>query len=383
MKHEVTAAEYKRYNSILILYNIIIAIIAIVCCASLFLGSFWSIKAVVKLDGEFLKNNVTPLKDYNVSDLESYQLDLSFTLNNSTIYKTIGKSAQKTTEIFIDDFLANFIAQTDNILDSLLKLVSKSAITTAAQSINLGDETNLDIDNEGIEELVDMFTSSEIEVSQARQKLLEIMENSINNLSLTPEQREEYMRKSEELTDAFIDSIEEYADENGVINTDALIVDTLFKTMNSNGNINPQDFKDSFSKAIISSIKDSKLNIIINVVFKALSIIWLVITASWALLGVFSFIRIFMKKKGAYLGLAKFWGLSLFTVLVIVPTIIIKAASKYLAQYLGGLGVNLAFSSMTIVSFVGAIVLIVLSFAGYNRLKKRVKKSVIVDYDKA
>jgi len=115
-------------------------------------------------------------------------------------------------------------------------------------------------------------------------------------------------------------------------------------------------------------------------VILALAILLLATAAAWALLFIFAFIRIFTKKKTLYLGTARGIGIIGFILLVLIPWIGIMILNRVLGA--DGLmsGLSLGVSSVSLlISFIGAVVLAVLKWSAYGKIKKQVKYAVITN----
>ena len=199
---------------------------------------------------------------------------------------------------------------------------------------------------------------------------------------------EEVVDGFEEVFESVIEMVYELlADETGYINTETLIFDLLGNFLELEGeDFTAEDITAGMAALIVDFIQgdyyDGGAYGIINWVLIGFAGLLIATIAAWVLLFLFAILRLFTKNKRVYLGNARGIGWVVFSIFVLLPTIFLNfilpiIPALGMAAGLAGFGLTVSFMSMTITSFIGACLLMIIKWAGYGRFKRRVRHSKI------
>lgn len=382
--YEMTTDEYKSLNNRLIPYNIIIAVIAIVCTVTLFFGDFWKVKVKYELNESILSSAIgtvgseddenSVLKNLDYSVIEGLSIELSVSIKSEVLLTTIGGGADEASKELISSVITDVSSQVSGIMNSVLKASVKLFVSAALEEIQTQTQENFvkDMDLPGMEKVIDKLfdgaTGEEIK-SEIEALIIDIGKKA----GLSGNELAEFTDNSMEKVNESVDSMMETLGDDGVISVEKIITNLLGEALGVDyKNISSEDI----AAALVEKMDESVIRVI-YIIMLILCILLLITAAAWGLLFLFAFIRLFTKKKTVYLGNARFFGWIPFSFLVILPSLAMWLVFKFIEIDNALTGLSLVFSSITLISFIGAVALMVLKWFGYRRIKKQVKYAII------
>lgn len=402
--------ELKKLNLKLIPYNIIIAIISVVCVVTLALGTFWKFSISYQMSEDMMKallQNAGDGEDMEEGaedffaniDFESIASDAKFqmglTISPDSLFTSLKGDNTETVTTVLNTASSEILKNVDTIIKSMFSAGMKLAVAMAVEEINSAIEEEAEelapevanLDLSGVNDIVDEMLSENPDNEQIKTDLIDLVNTQIENADLTEEQKAQLIAESEISVGDFYDNIvEEYGDENGsIVPTDiavSLLSDTLNLNVEENGDNSMEDLSMAVTEKIVSSMSEDTINRI-SLVYRGLAILLVVVMAAWALLAVKALLKIFFKNKGVGLGLARALGWIPYVLLVgfpmvmimLIPKIIASVSYPEITEYAKyAEGFNLKFESLTYISALGTVALMFINWFGYKSTKKRIKK---------
>lgn len=391
-----------RLNRKLIPYNIIIVAVSIACLITLIIGTTWKISLSLALSEEMVTemigsaggeggegvNDIVGSIDFSVLS-EMDPLTIEIKLPASSLLNSLRSDGTGVVSGLITPLVSDLLPQVNTIFKTLIKVVAKTVVNTAvetalAEAENASEEiAKLDIDMSGMDTIIDEFFEDEPDIGKIKNELSTILEREINKSELlTAEEKTLAINEMQTGINEQVDAlVTEYGDENGTISGNAIIYNMLGEVLNleSGETVTPEQLGDQLSQMIAEKLNEQTLTYV-KYGLMAITILFILIpAAAWGLLALFAFLRIFRKNKGAYLGFARAVGWIPFAILVLLPTIalpLIAKAGIMPTEGIDALGmINGKFFSTSIVSFIGSIVLMLLSWFGYRKTKKQIKRA--------
>jgi len=359
------------------IYNAIIAAIALTVATLLFFGNFFSVtlKITTRDFLEEISTGFLKIEDTNDIDLSflDNEIRLSTSITNRSLLIGLGGNPSKAV---LYDIIVELAEQIPELATIFMTTIIAIAIIEALDEILGEDDMPPDIlavlDMNEISDILRQVLSGEINEETFLEKVDEIMYQAMLDLEIDSEDRE---RIIEEYRDSIGEFFYQFSNEYSYIDEEyfAFLFLAYLLELEYDGNLT----REILVAALIESLQaeaDSSIITILNIIFIAMAILLLITILVWVLLFIFAVIRIFTKNKRVGTKLAQSFGWVAFTVLVIIPavTILILGIANVLPA-----GLSLSFMSMTLVSFIGAVLLLVINIVGYSRAKKQSRNTVI------
>lgn len=392
--YQMTSTEYDNLNKKLMPYNIIIAVIAIVCTITLFFGDFWKVKVKYEIDKAVLsdaigavgsegENDVFKNLDYSV--IEGLSMELSLSIKSDVLLASVTSGDKEAAKKLIASVIKDLSSQVGSIMSSLLKASVKMFVSAALEEVKTQLKTELkenvieDIDLSGMDDIIDSLFEGATE-QELNDKIKALMSDIGTQAGLTQNELETFKKEADPMIEESVKGImETLGDENGVISTENIVANLLGKALEIDyQNASSGDLTRKVSEFLVEKMDESTIRTI-HVVILSLAILLIVTAVAWGLLFIFAVIRLFTKKKTVYLGNARFFGWIPYSLLVIAPALAFWLVPKFTGTGSLLAGFSIAFSSITLISFIGAVALMVLKWFGYRRLKKQIKYAIITD----
>lgn len=399
--------DIKSINAKLVIYNIIIAVIAIACAVSLYVGTFWKIAVSYQVSEDIMKSLLSPSGEENLgenSDIfanidfaeiaSEAKFELGISLSPTVLLGSINGDSKTTVTNALRDASAEILDNVDKIIKNIIKVGAKLAVNMAINEVNESIEAHLDelppeaanIDLSGINDIVDKMLSDEATPEEIKGDLVALTNEQIDNLpDLSAEQKVQLKQEASQGVGEMYDNlVEEFGDENGAIKPTQIVMSVIGDSMGMEvgDESSNSDLPMMISQNIVSSISDSTINGISSVI-KGIGIFLGIVIAAWVLLALMAILRIFTRKKGVSLSLARFLGWMPYVFFVGIPMLIILLLPKLLAssgvsEYARNInnytkGLSLTFESTTYLSALGTVALMFINIFGYKRLKKQAK----------
>lgn len=397
--------ELRTLNAKLIPYNIIIAVIAIACVISLYVGTFWKIsvnyqvsedmmQSLLKSSGSGSENNFFDNVDFE--DIASQaKFEMSLSLSPALLLTSLQGDNKVTVTNALNDASKEILGNVNTIIKNIIKAGAKLAVNMALNEVNKTIEDNLDqlppeaanIDLSGINDIVDEMLSENPDNNKVKGDLVALTNEQIdNNPNLTSEQKAELKLESTQKVSEFYDNIiTEYGDENGSVVPANIVMSVVGDSLGIDveGETDIDNISLKISQNIVASMGESTITSI-AIVIKGFGIFLVVVMAAWALLALSAILKIFTRNKRVSLKLARLLGWMPYIILVGIPMGIIlllpKAfATSSLSQYQDTFekytkGLSLTFQSGTYISALGTVALMLINWFGYKSIKKQIKK---------
>ena len=387
--YNMTSSEYGALNKKLIPYNIIIMCIALVCTIMMFFGSFWKFTIKYTINEDFLKNVVGVVdsdaegsgtdvfSNLDYSALDGVTIKVGLDLKSETILASIGKTSEESVKELVLAVTKDLSGQVKDIVKSVLKASMQLFLSSAAEGA-LAD-ANLS----GLDGIVDKMFDEGLTSEDLESELMGLVNSILDSSSIAAGDRAAIESDMNAMVEKAAEGlVETLGDETGKISVERVMFNFLGEALGVDySGASADEVVDQFAATLVNSM-DSNVVKTIHIAILVLAIILIAIAAVWALLFLFTFIHMFTKKKGVYLGNVRGVGWIPFTILVILPAFLIWLLRKVAGNFdvVGALnGLSVTFFSMTIISFIGVMVITILNWCGYKRTKRKIKYSVITD----
>jgi len=412
--------EFINLNKKLVPWNVIILLVAVTVSAMLFFGNFFRVTFILPLHGlsdiisgenidfeafsEYDAAFLAPFDEYNSAD-DSYSgwnwgnilEDLDFSLldeitirlsvvitNRSLIRGAFGNPAQAV----LEDTLAHLAEQIPPILNTLTNTAIRIFITNAVRIAYDHEDEIPDVlaalDTGDLTLIINNILGGEYIADQTYNRLIALLTNTLYRMDIDPDISENIIEEFSTQLEEIIEALYEFADNMGHINIGRSTLLLLANLLDINI---PDDLPYEQLAASIASYwiaqMDSATARTLNILLIPLIVVLLLTILVWVLLAVFAVFRLLAKNKSINLGWARGFGWVAFSFFVILPAILWLiaphiSALSYIA-YLVDAGFRARFMAMTLASFIGAVVLMIIRYAGYGRLKKQIKRAIITD----
>lgn len=368
-------------------------------------------------------DNIIANIDWSV--LEGEEVSLSIKIPTLKLIESATKDAKDAVYLLLDDVIENTVAQAmemlPNLVSSLVSAMAKPIVTEVIKEVvttEMLEELGIDLEitDEIIEELIeninfekvteviDTILSPDSGKEEIAESIVELIDEHLDVVEelfdVSPEEIEsikEYLDENVlEIVDEFLD---EFADEDGNISLDT-ILNSILSGLGEGGNILPQartfgdpivlasnsqpnareggstedlvnqlisDLLADFDDVIVENAKTIQYAIYGVVGFIAL------VAFAWLLLFVKTLVRTLSAKKTVGTKFVQIVGWIPFSLLVIAPLLTLWIL-KILNVFVLPAGIAISLMSFTIVSFIGAVVIMLLNIFGYSKYKRRVVK---------
>ncbi|MBO4940054.1 MAG: hypothetical protein J6D30_03375 [Clostridia bacterium] len=246
--------------------NIIISLLCILSIAMYFIQPLWKADITYTLSGDVLAEMVGGAMEEGDSensdspeinlDLEDITIHMSITLHTQDILASLGDNPTEGVQHMIDENVNTLIdqltADLDTIVESLLKSVSKQAVSSTVKdqvhSAMGGDKSTEEVDqvlqdagitdqyiDQKTEELIDSLYAENATVDSVTEDVITIVEDVFDKLSNTElEEFQEPLTEEakEEIRDSVSEILSSMADENGNLNIDDMLLESLLGMLN-------------------------------------------------------------------------------------------------------------------------------------------------------
>ncbi|MCL2860915.1 MAG: hypothetical protein FWE22_00670 [Firmicutes bacterium] len=432
----LTKDELRKYNKKLTPWNFVIMLVAIAVCVVLFFGSFFRVTIAIPLttladfigvdyDGGGYSNGYTEDPYYDENDpypysvgidaydnngyndnydnedmlgmllgilfdaidsdvFEGIEISLQLTITNRSLIRGVfGNPMQSVLEETLYDLTGQVSPMLETIIDAVVRVMVVNSVDAALREIH-GEVYNMPdvmaaVDLDSLGDILGNILGGEYDETTARVSLIDWIIDVAGEMELSQAERNLTIYEfTSMITDALDAIYAEIADDYGYVNVRQMMMSVIGMVigMEGDGNFSDEELAAGLAAFMIERLEYIGLDWILNLAIISLMVLLLLTIFVWALLALFAFIRLFTKNKRVYLGNARGFGWVVPSLFFVVPSI----AWLIIRLTVDGLdGISIRFMSWTIASLAGAVLLMLMNWFGYARLKRRIKRAVIVE----
>lgn len=378
--------SYERVQKSLIVFNVILAVISLICLLFSFVFNCWTFKLSYKLDGE----DVKILLKATMSDESRPYIDAVKweDFGAQTVYLNVGvNTIDSLAAIFADDKTVvkrlldrqvdSVIAQARPIANTMLKFLSRAFLEVTVRQIAAAEgSSDESIDLSGVESVIDNYLDNKLTKDDVINQILDISAIEIPKLS-GEELSEADRQQVKDNFDALLGSVEKCRGEDGRLDMISIIYGKLVEAgvFTNIGDIpTGAEAVSVIKQKVYSRLESAGIVGYLSIAIKILALLVLVQAVSWLLLLLFSTIRVFSRRKSTGLMFVRTFAWIPHIILVGIPNALLILMGLINPLSLANIGLeklSLSFSSITSVSAGGALVVSVIAIAFYNRLRRQ------------
>ena len=395
IRTEAAEKSFRSANRKLAFFNIIIVATAAACIFSMLFTTFWSFKMKITPDAAFIKNIVPEVPGSDALNydelLKDIDLSIEIKISPSGFIKAVSaKDDTERVKAVLEPTTGQLSSQVKGIFTQAMKVAIRMARGLAVDQIKdavaAASVTEVEAMNllDGLEGVVgDIMESDGLHKDAAMDKVIAFMIGKIPIPDTDPDYADVKNAIEEQAKSSFGEMFGKLADSEGKINPETMIYNAIGSALGLGASFNPNDLIDSLS----AKLAEQKA---IVIAVWALIVFWGFPIVLWALLAVFALLRLLMKKKGVSMWYVKAFcmipcilifalpSLAFWLLPKAVPTLAKTLGAGEMGEALAGMVgmVKIGFNSpATIICAAGTILIILLTWFGYRRAKRTVKRN--------
>lgn len=377
-------SSLKRVQKSLITFNVIFAIISLICLLSTFACDFWTFKLGYNLNGADVKNLLEKTmpdesKSYidlvNWDNFDAQALHLNFSVNTIDSLKSLLSDEKTIAKHLLDGQIDSLIAQARPIVDTLLKVTAEAFLKVTVRQIENAKGSSETMELTEIESVIDNYLNDTITKDSAVNQIIDI--TAIEIPKITGEEFSDSDRqKVKDNFEALINPIEECRGENGKLDMMSIVYDKLVESevFSNEGDIPTGDeVLNVIRQNVYDKLESSGIVAYLSIGMKILAVLIIIQTVSWLMLFLFATIRIFSRRKATGLMVVRTFSWIPHVILVGIPCAFLILMRQINPSFLANIGLeklSLNFSSVTSISAGGALIVSVIAIAFYSRLRR-------------
>ena len=377
----------ERVQKSLIIFNIILAVISLICFLFSFVFNCWTFKLKYTVDGEDVKSImkvVMPdeskpyINEVDWDKFEKQPLYLNVGVNTIDSLVAIFSDEETVVKRLIDRQITSIIEQAKPITHNLVKCLAKAVLEVTVRQI-AGGHVSGEIDLTEIESVVDNYLDNKISKDKAINQMIDIIKIEVPKL-IDEEVTDEKAETVRTNLDTYMTPIDQCRGSDGKLDMLSILYGKLVDAdvFTNYGDMPTGD-------AVVTTIKTKVYNLlqdagvvaILAIAIEILALLVLAQAVAWLLLLIFAIIRIFARRKATGLMFVRTFAWIPHVLLVGIPNALLILMREIYPQSLVNIGLEklaLSFSSITSVSAGGALIVSVIALAFYNRLKTQEKE---------
>ncbi len=380
-----------RVQKSLIVFNIILAVISLICLLSAFYFDCWTFKLSYKPDGKEIKKL---LEDSMPDDSKSYidavdwdkfdsqTLNLNVSVNTMDTFNAIFADENTVVKRLLDRQIDSLMAQARPIADTMLKVTAEAFLEVTLMQIENSEDSSETMELADFESVIDNYLNNTITKDSAVNQIVDIAALEIPKTT-GEEFSDSDRQKVKDNFEALITPIEDCRGEDGKLDMMSIVYDKLAESgvfTNDEDDVPTGDQVINVIKQnLYDKLESSGIVTYISIGMQVLAALILVQSVPWLFLLLFATIRIFMRRKATRLTFVRIFTWMPHVILVGIPSLLLILAKMIKPSFLESIGFDkfsVSFSSITSLSAGGALVVTVIAIAFYKGLKRQEKDAL-------